>query len=418
MAMFATGSFLLNNSTGNQLVTGVGFEPRVVIFFSGQKIDAQGNQNNGSYMMGAAVNPVNQWGVSGDCRGYAGVNNSSSMYFLSTACMTSIKGGNSDTVTFVSFNADGFRVNVVSTFGEIDRIFYIAIGGSDVNANVGTITPSGTGDKVFTGVGFKPDLLIFGGWATTGTSATSNQANSIGFANVSSQARLAFCCKNGDPVLTTTTNSSQLSSDCCVGNIWTSGDDSRASFVSMDTDGFTLNYSSDGGGYHTGYVALRGIKSYIGVFTENTTTGNQAISGIGFKPELLLFISQSLAADTALHDDATSWMIGMAINSINRRVFTTNSPSTVATVQSQSRTSEALCLTHVLGTATTADATHPTVLAEAEFVSRDTDGFTINMTTADATAREVRYLALASEPRLNTIKNTLRPRAFAPGVAR
>src|SRR5207244_5441114 len=62
---------------------------------------------------------------------------------------------------FVSNNADGFTVNVVTADATSRRVFYLALGGL-TNAVVGNYqTPATTtGNQTITGLGFQPDLLM------------------------------------------------------------------------------------------------------------------------------------------------------------------------------------------------------------------------------------------------------------------
>jgi hypothetical protein len=57
--------------------------------------------------------------------------------------------------------------------------------------------------------------------------------------------------------------------------------------------------------------------------------------------------------------------------------------------ETTSYTHSAKAITHISGNT-------PTVDAEADFVSQDSDGFTINWGTADATARENLYFAFGA----------------------
>jgi hypothetical protein len=60
--------------------------------------------------------------------------------------------------------------------------------------------------------------------------------------------------------------------------------------------------------------------------------------------------------------------------------------------------------TNVIGMITEAATTN----AIADFVSNDSDGFTVNWTTADATAREIIYFAAGSTP-----AGTNKPKTFS-----
>ncbi len=58
------GSFALNTSTGNQAVTGVGFEPKVILFYL---VDATGDGSAASYAfgLGSAISSTERFALCG-----------------------------------------------------------------------------------------------------------------------------------------------------------------------------------------------------------------------------------------------------------------------------------------------------------------------------------------------------------------
>src|SRR5262249_45368457 len=69
----------------------------------------------------------------------------------------------------------------------------------------------------------------------------------------------------------------------------------RASFVSMDSDGFTVNVTNATSGNNAQVIslALAGLNAKVGAFNKSTgaATASQAITGVNFKPALTMFTS-------------------------------------------------------------------------------------------------------------------------------
>src|SRR6267142_2819556 len=177
------GTFVLNSVTGNQSITGLGFTPKIILLF----------YNNET---GNTINPSIQGGhgvalSSSDrrCVGFSQPNNN-----VPTGGANTLAGHyndrcirycrlNGDTASvreadFVSMDADGFTINILTTDGTQSWISYLAIGGTDLtNVKTGQfVQNTGTGDQAITGVGFQPDCLLFirGRFTTSAPSSTAN----------------------------------------------------------------------------------------------------------------------------------------------------------------------------------------------------------------------------------------------------
>lgn len=394
-ASFTTGSFLLNTSTGNQAVTGAGFQPKLVIFFAGQKADAQGESNDVRFMYGAAVSSTKRWALAGS-GGWGSGNSDARNGWQADRCIIGVNTF-AATVDFeadmVTLDADGFTINVTTASATSYRIFYMAFGGSDISADVGTFTISATGSKAITGVGFQPTLIGLGVASASADGYGNFTEGSIGWATASSN-RYALSWAAQNNVADTNSVKSQISTGV-LQEIWiTPVVEDLADFTSMDADGFTINVSSNVNSPVVGYIAMRGASFKLGAFNEPTSTGNASVTGVGFQPSMVAVFSFS-AASTASIIDGENLMIGAATSSSNRRSFDIDCPDAATTSTDQRKTSEALWLTHITGST---NSGNPTNTAEADFVSMDADGFTYNMTTADATSRQVIYVAFAQTP--------------------
>jgi len=118
-----------------------------------------------------------------------------------------------------------------------------------------------------------------------------------------------------------------------------------------------------------------------------TSTGNQALTGAGFTPKAAIMMS---ANDVSENDDAaqanarvsSGWTTGTSERS-SLWIGETDNVSTTVANRTLDRTKLIKLMT---------ESASPTVNAAADHVSFDSDGQTINWTTADATARQILVL--------------------------
>ena len=122
-------------------------------------------------------------------------------------------------------------------------------------------------------------------------------------------------------------------------------------------------------------------------FNQATTTGNQSLTGAGFTPKAAIMVS---ANDVSGNNDAAQaharasfgWATGTSARASLWIGETDNVSPTVA--------HRNLDTTKLIKLMT--ESSSPTVNAAADHVSFDSDGQTINWTTADGTARQILVL--------------------------
>ena len=124
------------------------------------------------------------------------------------------------------------------------------------------------------------------------------------------------------------------------------------------------------------------LQTFVGSLAQPSSTGNQAITGVGFKPIAVIFFANTSTADGSIADEQV--MMGMATSSANR--------ATVSGGHANSSTNQ--YRSHNAGKCIALISTTGSVLSSADFVSMDSDGFTINWSNADATARIVNFIAI------------------------
>jgi hypothetical protein len=409
------GSFALNGTTGNQAITGVGFQPKVVLFLWNRLL-ADGTDVEGAINFGV--------GISSSARraaGFRSTDNSASSanaaWNRNNSCIF-ING--LIVVDFVSQDSDGFTINVTTnTPANAIIVNYLALGGTDLtDVAVGTIAAkTTTGNEPYTGVGFQPTaLMLFAGkWSTDQLDTSTNGAFTFGFAT-SSAARGAVGERSRNGSNPQVSRHRQSTSKVAV-SLTDAGVFTEADLVSFDSDGFTLNYTTAGGTADIiYYLALRGPQVKVGALDQPTSTGNQTTSGIGFTPKALILAS---ANDTSANNDATNnngqVSIGWGTSSSARGSMWAGDLTAVSPTQTD-KDLDRTKIIKMLSPGTT------TLNAAADLDSFAGDQFVLNWTTVDATARQVLYFALgeAGGPVLitNFSKRPLRPAIFRPGLAR
>lgn len=381
----AIGTLTTPGSTGNQAITGVGFQPKVVIFY---KLGA--TAANAQWQFGVAVSSTQRWcSAAADYDALA--TSETARAFRSNACIISL--ATSDTINrqadFVSMDADGFTVNwSIAAAGQ--DINWLALGGSDIDVAAGTFDlTTGTGNQAITGVGFTPKALLF----SNTISNTTEGVTAFGLFNmgvaVSTSQRWATGYYAEDAAAISDTGSVLLTNACLVRNSSTTIS-TQADFVSHDADGFTINKSiAPGASIRFGWLAFGGTARFAAsTFNQPGSTGEQAVTGVGFQPDLELFAGHGKTASSSVTANARN-LFGAAISSSAQSVGFDSSEDNNTTTNTSRYRSTASCIVHTADGGTTATTA-------ATFVSQDVDGFTVNWTAADATARQIAYLAIGA----------------------
>jgi hypothetical protein len=167
----------------------------------------------------------------------------------------------------------------------------------------------------------------------------------------------------------------------------TGGVNTEASFVSFNTNGFTLDYTMDTGSNYYFWIAIEGLSSAIGTVTQPSSTGSHSVSGLGFQPKLVFFSSVNTATNSGVQN-AANLSIGAANASAQ---FSTYMGGTYST--SPIDASSSFNRSNVI-TLMSPDHSTPTLNAQASLTSLNSTGFTLDWTTANATATEVYYVAI------------------------
>ena len=388
------GTFAFPNSSANLPVTGVGFQPKVVFFWL-TKQSATGYAAERALCFGWAVSSTQRGCLALSSADAVTVGTAVGSRQKDTFCISAIStaAGSVSTILdadFVSMDSDGFTIDPINvSVGALYIVHYLALGGSELtNAWAGNIVgPAGTGAQAYTGVGFKPDLLMLL-TSYTGTIPRDDTAFKLNL-GVSDGVTQAVSFVEESNAIPTALNSLQKTGEILHTLNLAGTDNSIATLTSLDTDGFTLNFSLNAGARGILALALKGSGFKVSTDTQKTSTGTKAKTGVGFRPQALFLFGTNRASSASVDATLASLSIG-ASDGVSEGGTWNGSTDNVSTTDENSATVTDKILRH---------ATNPsTTNAEADLFSLDVDGYTLDWTTADATAREFIAVSFKANP--------------------
>lgn len=391
-----TGSFLTPTSTGDQSVTGVGFTPRVIIYFTNRQED--NNTGSDAFQM-IGWDTYDNVGTNGNSRAtFAndGVATTSTVIGWAPGSVGLMVDNTASTAlnnSLVSMDSDGFTVNWSAVEASRRPIHFLALGGSSLLAFSGNFdTGLGAANVSVTGVGFQPKITLFLSSRAATASGWSNITPShiVFGAAVSSSSRWSVGNLSRDNLAAAETH--QRIETSFVQFIQIAGGvlQNTLDFVSHDADGFTVDpvtaYTTD---TRIAYLCLGGdgLLAAVGTETQKTSTGTKATTGVGFAPHALIFAGNA-ATSVGASPGGVSAFFGVAASTSDQRACGVSDTDAADPTEVKASTAGSKCLHYISGPTPTTDA-------EASLSSIDSDGFTLNWTTADGTARYFGWIALA-----------------------
>jgi hypothetical protein len=374
----------------SQSITGIGFKPKAVIFFWTAQTST-GNNPEVAVGYGFTTGPLNERAIAmaaddDDTTGDAVRRQSqSNAIIILDPDGTEFRAA----AELTSFDADGFTINWTTNESVATIIHYIAIGGSDLTnalASSFTIT-TGAGTQSITGVGFRPDFLMFISMDTTTMDSTllDTAKASIGFASSPTEEAGIGVALSPTGIAISDTFVRQRTDNAIVELTDAGAEDTLADLQSFDSDGFTINKSSSSDATVFHYLALKGGGYKVGSFNKSTgaAPASQSITGVGFKPTGMILASKNLAANTAIEAEGRI-SFGASDGTMEGATWFHDKDG-LDTTDANKRTSTTKVAVH---------ASQTTLNAEADLTSFNTDGFTLNWTTNNAIAEEIVYVAL------------------------
>lgn len=384
------GSFTPPTSTAvNTSVTGVGFQPKLVIFYGNKSHapDGTGYDDSWAFFIGAeGPQGINNRGAVA-FRADESDHNSGSASTDTRALWTPNDGtpAVSQAAQVVSFDGDGFTVSWNSANAANGDIRYICIGGTGVTIDVGRIG-SGTGASVATTApGFRPDGLILFSTSQTNIGSLVTSSNirfSIGATDGTNQVALAVADTDVEPTAVT---SYQRTDRVLLLPGAPDTVDAEATLTSFDSTGFTLGFSDTAAAdVAIFYIAIKGAYFHVGSFDQPTSTGSQEIE-IPFLAGTFITFGTGQVASSSLQTPSDAHL--------NLGAGTPNDSVSVWGHEADGTSRNADRSFKVNSLIRQGNSSRTTV-AEAAITSFDANSVNLNWTTVDATARQSLFVAI------------------------
>jgi len=377
------GTFQTPASNGTLAITGVGFEPKLVIFH----LNHAGDTGLDARVMLGAATSAGQWVEAG----YSGDGDTPSddrRYVRLTECIGTLQSSSiTSRASLTSMDSDGFTLNFVAT-DSVENITYQAFGGADLNVAVGNVTmPNTTSNFSVSGLSFEPKAIqVATCYLPSGLGQAANFFYNIGAATATDQFSVyAGADDNEDPSDTFRYHSSTS----MLKRVQSGGGtpDVVMGFVSLDTTGFTLNSSVPvGTSQPLPYIAWGGnIDVDITQVTAKNANGLQEVRGLGFEPDFTYAytVQAGGSVDAATARGTAAFSLGYSDGTDEFvsafRVLDNKSPS-----EAFHDALDAFMYTGVNQSTPWNTATY----------TPDADGFDLNWTDTDGLTREIFTLSL------------------------
>lgn len=378
-------------ATGNQSYTGVGFQPKAMVFFATTQT-GEGILSNARGGVGF-TSGVSQEGAAG-WSSQDNVSTTDTDHASGLQCIrVPDNAGDRFQADLVSFDSDGFTLNwIVTLSGAI--VHYWALGGPDLTGAKSDQFTANTaiGNQSVVGTGFSPDIVLFVSASRTTGGVGSGAKFSLG-AMQSTTKRWALALTAADAIsMTAAMNAETLQrTDSCFLSLTNPALDSRADFVSMNADGFTINWiDAPATAILIGYLALKGGQFDVGAFAACTTNNCNNDVTVGFPPTGLFLSTLNRIGGTANFINAANYVGGG--DGTNEGTAGAIQQDAVLNTRADSTT----VTTKAIRTIAPGDTA--TLDGEADHsLSAVTNGFRLTWTTqAPLVAIEVCYLAVGS----------------------
>jgi hypothetical protein len=392
-AVFSVGSFVKSNTTGSQVVPhALGQVPKALILWTAGKTSE--TLSAGFYYGIGVSDGTTSGAIAMSTRD--GTTASSSSRRIAPKAITLVQAGEITVAEadLTSLGSSSVTLSWTTNDNQPYVIHYLAIGGPEVTAKVvNWQTPTTTGMKAVTDVGFKPEAVLhFHVGAAVVTAPPVSQSNGVIGMGVMNRAGSEWSVQIADATSSSpsvATRAQRTDAAIYMYHAPWPVINKMASFVSMDPKGFTLNFTTATTDASQVYsLALTGLQSSVGTFNK-TTLAAPAIQAVAtsFQPGAVLLSSYQIGAQTAaVRESQASWGIGVSdgTNEASSAIVTADgvSPTVVDAVD---KTSKAFL-----------KMSNAPLDAEADMASFDPDGFTLSWTTSDSVASQMCFLALGA----------------------
>lgn len=253
-------------------------------------------------------------------------------------------------------------------------------------------SPTSAGSQAVTGLGFAPKAIFHWSVNTAQAVPEFNDFNYWSCGLTDGTSHLAATSISFDNAGTSDLSQGIDTSAFVLAENTAGGTQHRATLTSLDSDGFTLNwtniFASEPRWYN--FIAIGGddVEVSVGVLNSLTATGAQSLTGLAFRPTGAIFIpiQNSGTTESSLTYPAIGYTDGA--NQGASYVFSQEGAASAVTKRYQ-RVDKCVALGAV---------SDGSVLAEAAITSFNDDGLTLNWTTAPASAIRLFYLTFSALP--------------------
>jgi hypothetical protein len=191
----------------------------------------------------------------------------------------------------------------------------VLVGGTDFDVDVGVITATGAqdSDTSTTAPGFEPDVVAFSGMGTSfGDSSSNGPAVTIGFAENRATIKNRASTIHLNHGASAGSSYDRVEEDRCAQNVYLSSISRSIECTAFGANGFTVTKRDGSSDLAVGYVAMKFGNNdfWIGTVDTPTSTGNDAETGPGFKPQ---FVMQVCGNNTAVDLFANNGVFAVSV---------------------------------------------------------------------------------------------------------
>jgi hypothetical protein len=312
----AKGTFTMTTDGSDSVVAGLGFQPKLVFFWTAGRTSTGIAAGTGGWSFGAASGTSEQ-GWCGLSSLHGNTNMDTGKYQRNDSCIGALSDGAPTVDSYLalsSFDAGGFTLSYTDASTVARLVHYLALGGSDLTSvKVGTTTfPTSGATFDTTGVGFQPNkLILFGVRGGTMNAGSAHGQFHIGATDGSTHWGQAMFDADavGSSSCAITFSSSQLVRMFTENA--TISIDVQAAFSAWLADGFTLSAANHPAAtVEMFYVAMS--SSGVTVGSDTAATTNTTKSTTAQDPDAVLFATVMSSADDGTATTSTASGAGVA----------------------------------------------------------------------------------------------------------
>lgn len=378
-----------------QAITGVGFQPKAILFYFGgsNAVVDQHISIDAYFGAGLAVSATKRAAVANFIGDALATMNTQTAHrddcclFLEDAA----GGGSIGRWDLVSMDVDGFTLIVDQAAGATPprRVTALCLGGADItDADLIRFNgPGAIGTQDVAGLAFQPDMLFFltSGEAGTPTDTDPTARMCLGMANAALEQGVLWGYSEDNTANSTTRR--YLANDVCLMYRDNTLNPYRASLVQMNVDGFRLNWTHLVSSLPMYCLAIKGGAWKIGASATLTVVGSLPLTGFGFQPKALMLLSHANAGlnGGVAESNNMSFSVGMGISAAEQWLHSTHEQNAQATSNVWvSIDDDEMYLS----------ASNTAITGLMELTTLDADGATLQQGDADPTARNFLYLGM------------------------